>query len=210
MSWSVHARVWNSRGQRKHHRCGLSGINDVPGRKYSCRNPADWQPADVGEERLREKETGWVNYAPGLHTAPDTRPTGAPVLRRVWVTNGAVSCLDPCSEQPVFRCTTNTLIKWDGTAQWLQRRFWARCPLRPVSTPDRGSKGTHVGPINNNREFSGGSLILTKMSKQQPDESVRLGDVNAGSANPALTPSFLFKINKGRRASVISQRWSIL
>lgn len=38
--------------------------------------------------------------------------------------------------------------------------------------------------------------MVTKMSKQQPDESVSVGDVNAGSANPASTPSFLLKINK--------------
>lgn len=27
------------------------------------------------------------------------------------LSNGPGSCLDPCSEQQVFRCTTNTLIK---------------------------------------------------------------------------------------------------
>lgn len=78
------------RAQKKHHRCGLSGINYVPRRKYSCRNPAHRQPADAGEERMSEEETGWVNYAAepthrrsnertresGLRTAADTRPTG--------------------------------------------------------------------------------------------------------------------------------------
>lgn len=89
---------------------------------------------------MREKETGGVNYAAELthrrsrESARESQVCARLELRSVLCSRfhrlgvgvanlfkGPVSCLDPCSEQQVFRGTTNRLIKWDGRtwSHWL-------------------------------------------------------------------------------------------
>lgn len=144
------------------------------------------QRRHTGEaERTRE---------PGLCTAADTRPTGALVLHVQQVPQAPVGCLHPCTEQQVFGCTTNTLIKWDGRTppRWLTRSVeglgLTPAQARLNSCP-RVQTHTHFGSINN--------TSFSYLVQAAADESVRVGDVTAASAN-------LFKINKERRALLIS------